>query len=80
MEDVIHIWKECDLIRSRNNSKLDIERKEKHRMIHFFAELSNRIIAAAMFGFDGHRGWLNYFAVPPQFQKSGYGKQLLEFG
>ena len=49
-------------------------------MIHFFAELSNTIIAAAMFGFDGHRGWLNYFAVPPQFQKSGYGKQLLEFG
>ena len=29
MEDVIHIWKECDLIRSRNYSKLDIERKEK---------------------------------------------------
>ena len=33
-----------------------------------------------MFGYDGHRGWLNYFAVFPQFQKSGYGKQLLEFG
>ena len=33
-----------------------------------------------MFGYDGHRGWLNYFAVLPQFQESGFGKQLLEFG
>ena len=22
-----------------------------------------------MFGYDGHRGWLKYFAVLPQFQK-----------
>ena len=81
MEDVIHIWKECGLIRSWNNPKLDIQRKVKTQNDLFFvAELSNRIIATAMFGYDGHRGWLNYFAVLPQFQKSGYGKQLLEFG
>ena len=81
MEDVIHIWKECGLIRSRNNPKLDIQRKVKTQNDLFFvAELSNRIIATAMFGYDGHRGWLNYFAVLPQFQKSGYGNQLLEFG
>ena len=33
-----------------------------------------------MFGYEGHRGWLNYFAVLPQFQKRGFGKKLLEFG
>ena len=33
-----------------------------------------------MFGNDGHRGWLNYFAVLTQLQRSGHGKQLLEFG
>ena len=50
-------------------------------MIYFLSLNSQtRIIATAMFGYDGHRGWLNYFAVLPQFQKSGYGKQLLEFG
>ena len=81
MEDVINVWKECGLIRSWNNPKLDIQRKVKTQNDLFFvAELSNRIIATAMFGYDGHRGWLNYFAVLPQFQKSGYGKQLLEFG
>ena len=25
-------------------------------------------------------GWLNYFAVLPKYQKSGFGKQLLKFG
>ena len=81
MGDVIHIWKECDLIRSWNNPKLDIQRKLKTQNDLFFvAEISNRIIAIAMFGYYGHRGRLNYFAVLPQFQKSGYGKQLLEFG
>ena len=29
LEDVIHIWKECGLIRSWNNPKLDIQRKVK---------------------------------------------------
>mgnify|MGYP001168077651 FL=1 len=29
MEGVIHIWKECGLIRSWNNPKLDIQRKVK---------------------------------------------------
>ena len=81
MEDVIHIWKECGLIRSWNNPKKDVQRKViTQKDLFFVAGLSNRIIATAMFGYDGHRGWLNYFVVLPQFQKSGYGKQLLEFG
>ena len=53
MEDVIHIWKECGLIRSWNYPKLDIQRKVKTQNDLFFvAELSNKIIATAMFGYD----------------------------
>ncbi len=33
-----------------------------------------------MFGYDGHRGWLNYFAVALDFQTKGFGKLLLQFG
>ena len=33
-----------------------------------------------MFGYDGHRGWLNYFAVALDYQTKGYGKLLLQFG
>ena len=81
MEDIIHVWKECGLIRSWNNSKLDIQRKvNTQKDLFFVGEFSNKIIATAMFGYDGHRGWLNYFAVLPKFQKRGFGKQLLEYG
>jgi ribosomal protein S18 acetylase RimI-like enzyme len=30
-----------------------------------------------MVGYEGHRGWLNYLAVLPSFQKRGYGKKLV---
>ena len=81
MEDIIHVWKDCGLIRSWNNPKLDIERKiNTQKDLFFVGELSNKIIATAMFGYDGHRGWLNYFAVLPEYQKIGFGKKLLEFG
>ena len=32
-----------------------------------------------MAGFDGHRGWINYLAVHPDFQSRGFGKQLMDY-
>ena len=40
--------------------------------------LEDKLIASVMGGYDGHRGWINYFAVHPDFQASGYGKQLMD--
>jgi ribosomal protein S18 acetylase RimI-like enzyme len=69
------------LIRSWSNPKLDIARKvNTQKDLFFVGELSNKIIATAMFGDDGHSGWLSYFAVLPEYQTSGFGKQLIEFG
>jgi len=31
-----------------------------------------------MGGYEGHRGWINYLAVHPDFQKRGYGSQILK--
>jgi ribosomal protein S18 acetylase RimI-like enzyme len=31
-----------------------------------------------MGGYEGHRGWINYLAVSPDLQKSGYGRQLMK--
>jgi len=30
-----------------------------------------------MGGYDGHRGWINYLAVHPDFQGQGYAKQIM---
>ena len=32
-----------------------------------------------MAGYDGHRGCINYFAVHPDFQTRGFGKQLMDY-
>ena len=78
---VIFIWEQCDLVRKWNNPNFDIQRKLNFQKELFFVGLLNdEIIATAMFGYDGHRGWLNYFAVLPNFQKRGFGKQLMTFG
>ena len=78
---VIFIWEQCDLVRKWNNPNFDIRRKLNFQKELFFVGLLNdEIIATAMFGYDGHRGWLNYFAVLPNFQKRGFGKQLMTFG
>ena len=78
---VIFIWEQCDLVRKWNNPNFDIQRKLNFQKELFFVGLLNdEIIATAMFGYDGHRGWLNYFAVMPNFQKRGFGKQLMTFG
>jgi len=31
-----------------------------------------------MVGYEGHRGWINYLAVLPEYQKKGYGRKLVE--
>ena len=36
MEEVIHVWEECGLIRSWNNPKLDIQRKANTQKDLFF--------------------------------------------
>ena len=70
---VIFIWEQCDLVRNWNNPNFDIQRKLNFQKELFFVGLLNdEIIATAMFGYDGHRGWLNYFAVLPNFQKRGF--------
>ncbi|MEF2977491.1 GNAT family N-acetyltransferase [Subtercola sp. YIM 133946] len=35
------------------------------------------VIASAMVGYDGHRGWVNYLAVSPAAQRRGYARQLM---
>lgn len=80
-DKVISIWQQCGLVKSWNNPSLDIQRKLSfQKKLFFVGELSTEIIATAMFGYDGHRGWLHYFAVLPRLQRRGFGRQMVEFG
>ncbi|MFC1865883.1 GNAT family acetyltransferase [Chloroflexota bacterium] len=76
---VIELWRKCNLLRPWNNAKSDIERKLKVNpelfLVGFFYD---RIVATAVGGYEGHRGWINYLAVDPVYQEKGLGKQIVE--
>ncbi|MGB3185121.1 MAG: GNAT family acetyltransferase [Ornithinimicrobium sp.] len=75
---VVALWHEVGITRSWNDPHRDIERKLTVQPELFLVGVHDDVvIASAMAGFDGHRGWLYYFAVSPSQQGRGLGKALL---
>ncbi len=78
-EALVSLWNMCKLTVPWNNPYKDIVRKLKVQADLFLVGyLEDKLIASVMAGYDGHRGWINYFAVHPDFQAKGYGKQLMD--
>jgi ribosomal protein S18 acetylase RimI-like enzyme len=79
VEAVIELWKACQLVRPTNDPAKDIARKRNVRGDLLLVGLSEgRIVASAMVGYEGHRGWINYFAVSPLHRKRGVGRRMME--
>jgi ribosomal protein S18 acetylase RimI-like enzyme len=76
---VVHLWEVCGLVRPWNDPKRDIERKLSEQPELFLVGQENgEIIATAMAGFDGHRGWVYYLAVEPSHQRLSHGKAMMD--
>ena len=77
-EEVIKLWKKCKLIVPWNDPLKDINRKLSIKdNLFIIGEINKNIIASAMAGYDGHRGYIYYLAVLPEYQKKGIGSSLL---
>ncbi len=77
---VVALWKTCNLLVHWNNPWQDIERKRSvHPELFVVGELEGTIIASAMGGYEGHRGWINYLGVHPAYRRRGYARNLVEF-
>jgi ribosomal protein S18 acetylase RimI-like enzyme len=64
---VIALWNECGLTRPWNDPVKDIARKlTVQPELFLVGESDGDIVATAMFGFDGTRGWVHYLAVAPR--------------
>jgi ribosomal protein S18 acetylase RimI-like enzyme len=75
---VVALWERCGLARPWNNPDLDIERKMSVQPELFLVgEQDGTLIASAMGGYDGHRGWVNYLAVDPPSRGLGFGRALM---
>jgi len=76
---VVTLWEACGLLRSWNDPDRDIDRKIARDPEGFLiGESEGRLVAAAMAGYDGHRGWINYLAVHPEVGGSGFGRTMME--
>ena len=76
---VIDLWHRCNLVVPQNDPQKDIEMKCRVQADLFFVgEINSRIAATAMAGYDGHRGWIYYLAVDPDFQRQQIGRRMME--
>lgn len=76
---VVSLWEESGLTRPWNDPRKDIARKLLVQPELFLVgTLDGQVIATAMAGYDGHRGWVNYLAVAPRSRGRGCGRALME--
>lgn len=75
---VIALWHAAGLTRPWNDPKRDIERKLTTQPELFLViEDAGRLVATAMVGYDGHRGWVNYLAVAESHRRRGLARRLM---
>jgi ribosomal protein S18 acetylase RimI-like enzyme len=76
---VIDLWHRCNLVVPQNDPQKDIEMKRKVQADLFFVgTINGRIIATVMAGYDGHRGWIYYLAVDPDYRQQQIGRRMVE--
>ena len=75
---VIALWQACGLTRPWNDPAADIRlaRREPNSTI-LTGRDGDAIVATAMVGHDGHRGWVYYVATDPQRRAKGYGRAIM---
>jgi ribosomal protein S18 acetylase RimI-like enzyme len=75
---VIALWQACGLTRPWNDPASDIAlaRREPHSTV-LIGRDGDAIVATAMVGHDGHRGWVYYVAADPTLRGKGYGRAIM---
>ena len=77
--DVIALWQACGLTRPWNDPAADIAlaRRGPNSAI-LIGRDGDAMIATAMVGHDGHRGWVYYVAVDPARRGKGFGRAIMD--
>jgi len=76
---LIELWHLCGLTRPWNDPSKDIDRKLTDPVGGLIvAKLGGAVIGSVMFGYDGHRGSVNYLAVHPGHRSAGLGRRLMQ--
>ena len=77
-EAVVELWRAAGLVVPWNDPYRDIERKlAVQPELFLVGEAAGAVIATAMVGYDGHRGWVNYLAVDGSRRGERLGARLM---
>jgi ribosomal protein S18 acetylase RimI-like enzyme len=75
---VLQLWDESGITRPWNDPVKDIRRKLLVQPELFLVgTYESELVATAMTGYDGHRGWIYYFAVAPVHRRRGFGRMIM---
>ena len=76
---VIDLWHRCNLVVPQNDPKKDIEMKRNVQPdLLFVGTIGDRVVATTMAGYDGHRGWIYYLAVDPDYRRQRIGSRMMK--
>ena len=75
---VIALWSLCGLTVAWNDPEKDIRRKTTDSPELFFAARDGEnVVGTCMAGYDGHRGWIYYLAVHPDYRRQGIARKMI---
>ncbi|MFP5518005.1 MAG: GNAT family acetyltransferase [Alphaproteobacteria bacterium] len=75
---VVALWTACGLVMPWNDPAADFALAlSKSSSTVLAAVEGGRVVATAMVGQDGHRGWIYYVAVDPARQGGGLGRRMV---
>lgn len=76
---LIALWDACGLTRPWNDPNSDIDRSTAAReSTVLVGSVDRKLVGSIMAGHDGHRGWVYYLAVDPDYRGHGFGRELME--
>ncbi len=76
--DAVALWQQTGLTRPWNDPAADLHRAMTGSASTVLAVEHDALLATAMVGHDGHRGWVYYLAVTPAQQGRGLGRRLMQ--
>lgn len=78
VDDAVALWREAELLRPWNNPWEDARRAIAGPSSVILGGIkAGKLVATAMVGNDGHRGWVYYLAVSQEFRRRGIGRMMM---